>query len=214
MSKLPLRYGSNEWLRYLLKHCVITNWLSSVGCPIRVLSFALPIITTIRSRSDRLTLSCRRVYFINSQCRSTWLVVSIPSYGKSLPNLGHNLLHGTSRPVHPVVMYVTKIWTCWNSIQNLCKLASKWFSSGQFIKTCNVFHIESLNSLGTRVRRFSLQAFITWKWHNNTRLTIFVLVVSVVFQQWISLFTTCVIAFKDSLCLSITIAADRIVPRN
>jgi len=206
--------SSNERLRCLFKRCIITNWLSSVGCPIRVPSFALPIIATIRFRSDRLTLPCRTVYFINSQCRSSWLVVSIPPYGKSLPSLGHNLLHDTLRPAHPVVMYVAKIETCWNSIQNLCKFASKWFPSGQIIKTCNARHIGSLNSFGTHVKKFLLHAFIMWKWHNNTRLTICVLVLLVVSQQWISLFTTFVIAFKDGLCLSITIVAGWIVPRD
>ena len=154
------------------------------------------------------------MYFINSQCRSTWLVVSIPPYGKRLPNLGHNLLHDTLRPAHPVVMYVAKIRICWNSIQNFCKFASKWLSLEQIIKTCSAHHIRSLNSFDIRVRRFSLHVFIIWKWYNNTRPIICVLVLLVVSQQWIFLLTTFVIIFKDGMYLSITIAIGRIIPRD
>ena len=155
-------------LRNLLIRWVILNWLNNVGWPKRVPSLALPMIVTIRSLRDRFTFPWRRVYLINSQCRLTWFMVSIPPYGKSLPNRGHNRLQRTLMPAHPELRYVAKHGMCWNSTQNRAKFSSKWLSLGHNINTCKALQTQSLSSFGIRVSKFSLHAFITWKWQRST----------------------------------------------
>lgn len=87
---------------YLLICCIILNWLDKVGWPIQVSFFALPIIATMRSPKEKLTLSCKKVYLINFQCLFIWLVVSILPYENSLSNLGYNIFQDTLIPAHSI----------------------------------------------------------------------------------------------------------------